>query len=108
MDIEIGRIIEIGGVGHTIQFGPKVNAHLAARSSLGEYEKAASTIKVRSDMSPDQTMASIVHEAFHGVSVAYCAASLTEEEVSGMAQGATQILRQLGIRLILPKVQEET
>jgi hypothetical protein len=106
VDIEVGPIVEIGGVGIEVQHGPEVDTHLSGRGLLGEYQVGQSTIKVRSDLNPSVTMATLMHEALHAVNESYCGGTLSEAQVQGMAQGASQLLRQWGICLVLKKEAE--
>ena len=99
--VPVGPIVEIGGVGIDIQYGQEVDTHLSGRGYLGEYTVGQATIKVRSDLAPTETMATLVHEMHHAVNESYCGGTLSEEQVQGVAQGTCQILRQLGIQLVL-------
>jgi hypothetical protein len=103
VDIEVGPIVEIGGVGVEVQHGPEVDTHLSGRGYLGEYTVGQATIKIRSDLAPTETMATFIHEAFHAGNESYCGGTLSEAQVQGMAQCASQLLRQWGIYLVLAK-----
>jgi len=90
--------VQIGGVVYSIE---KNDVELAAESRLGSTDHSKCRILIMSWLSPQQRNQVFWHEGTHDVDHIYLGGKLKESEVDSFGQGLYQVVRQLGIELVL-------
>jgi len=97
--IEMPEAIEIGGVTYRIEHDEKAVEYLKVKGWFGAQDANEGWIRV--DGSPHRVMETFLHEVVHAANYELAHAALDENSVSSISTGLTQVLKQLGVEIVV-------
>lgn len=95
LKIKVEKQYQVGGHIFTVVLDPD----LEKRKDWGVIDHLSLRIYINPTRPESQILESLVHELLHAIDGIFVADSLSEAQVSGLAQGLLQILTQHGVEL---------
>lgn len=99
MKVAIPSEIQVGGVVYQVQWGESAQRRMACEGDNGQCNKQTLVIQLNPRMA--RLPQTFIHEVTHAIDFEYCAGELSEAQVDGVSHGMLQVLRQLGVELVL-------
>ena len=99
MKIRIPKEVQSGGVTYQVKWDESARQRLETEGCNGQCNKQDLIILISPKMA--RVAQTFIHEIVHAIDYEYCQGTLTEVQVDSLATGFLQVLRQLGIELVL-------
>jgi len=97
IEIKIPESIKIGGHTYLINWEPMLHR---TEGRQGRICFPSQDITLLTELHPDAEMESFIHEVLHGIDNVYLNDHLSEDDISNMSEGLSQVLIEMGIRFV--------
>ena len=100
MKVSVPSSLEIGGATYAIRVEDELE--LLRNNHVGETRHLELEIVLSTEGAPDRRSHTFLHECLHAIDEEYCdSKAMTEDGTDAVASGLLQVLKQLGIELVL-------
>ena len=105
MEVVIPSVLEVGGVTYRVLWDNAASKAIRGNNRSGEHDTLACTLTIDAeDASSERIRQIFLHELLHAIDQEYCNfKALTEDSTDAIASGLLQVLKQLGVDLVLSK-----
>ena len=103
IEVKIPKSIKIGGFTYKIDMSQTRDSELKNNGNFGECSVIPRKISIATNLHPQQTSETFIHEVLHSIDDVYGHYQLTEEQCKHLSSGLLQVFEQLGIRFVCDK-----